>query len=325
MTTRLAAQPGVVAVGAAQHLPLTGFNWSGNLDIETRPIAATAEHPRAIWRSVTGDYFGAMRIPLRHGRDFSTSDTRDAPPVVIVNETMARHYWRSPVDALGQRIKLGNATRNEWATIVGVVGDVRFNAPDAPPADEAYRPNAQSALVFMHYVVRMRGAPLAAVPGVRAAVRSLDATVPIAQVRALDELLSSATQTRRTVALLLVAFAAIGLVLGAVGIYGVISYAVSQRTRELGIRTALGALEGRIVRMILGEGARLAGLGIALGAFGSLLGARSLRSLVFGVGTNDPWVYAVVAVTLALVAMAASLVPAWRAARIDPLVALRGD
>ena len=325
MTDRLAALPGVMSVGAAQHLPLTGFNWGGSLDIEAKPIPASAEHPRIVWRSITGDYFGAMRIPLLAGRDFTTTDTREAPAVVIVNETMARRFWSDARAALGQRIKLGNGTRNDWATIVGVVGDVRFNAPDAIPTPEAYRPNAQAALVFMHYVIRAREKPLALAPQVREAVRSLDATVPVAELRPLEDLVTVSTSTRRTVALLLMSFAALGLVLGAVGIYGVISYGVSQRTRELGIRSALGAAEGRVVAMVMREGVRLAASGIVVGGIAALFGARSLRTLVYGIETSDPVLYVVVALGLALVAMLASAVPARRAARVDPLIALRGE
>ena len=324
ITARLAAVPGVVSVGAVQHLPLSGFNWSGNLDIESKPMPATLAHPRVTWRSVTGDYFGAMRIPLLRGREFTTADRRDAPPVVIINDAMARQFWPA-ADPLGQRIKLGNGTRNEWATVVGIVGDVRFNSPDTPPAPEAYRPNAQQALAFMHYVVRSRRSPLAFVPEIRTAVRSLDSTVPIAEVRALDELVASSVKTRRSVALLLSSFAALGLVLGAVGIYGVISFGVSQRTREIGIRSALGARRRAILGAILGEGVRLAATGTALGAIGALIGTRSLRSLVYGVGTAEPAVYAFVAGVLGIVAIAATLIPARRAARIDPVIALRGE
>src|SRR5262249_25509126 len=151
--------PGVERVGAAQHLPLSGFNWNGSLEIERQPVSATSEHPQVVWRSVVGDYFGTIGIPLRRGRQFLPTDTRDAPPVVLINETMARRFWPDR-DPVGERIKLGNATRREWATIVGVVGDVRSNSSDAPPPLEAYRPNTQQGLVFMHYVIRTRGDPL---------------------------------------------------------------------------------------------------------------------------------------------------------------------
>jgi putative ABC transport system permease protein len=324
MTARIAREPGVVSVGAAQHLPLSGFNWSATLDIETKPIDATAEHPHVVWRAITGDYFGAMRMHLVRGRRFTTADTRATPAVVIINATMAKRFWPN-ADPIGQRIKLGSGPKTDWATIVGIVGDVRFNAPDIPAAPEAYRPNAQAGQVFMHYVVRTREAPLALASRVRDAVHSLDATVPVAEVRALDDLLSTSTRTRRTVGLLLVAFASLGVVLGGVGIYGVVSYGVTQRTRELGIRAALGAMQTRLVAMVVGEGMRLAAVGIAVGAIAALVGARALRTLVYDVATTDTALYAIVAAVLFGIAIIACAAPALRAARVDPLIALRGE
>ena len=324
MLQRISAQPGVEHVGAAQHLPLSGFNWNASLDIEKSPIPSTATHPSVVWRSVVGDYFDAMRIPLRQGRLFTAADNRDAPPVVVINEAMAKHYWpdRSPI---GERIRAGNGSRKGWATIVGVVGSVRFTSPSTVPGDEIYRPNAQQGLVFMHFVVRTTSDPLALMPSVRTAIRSLDTTVPIAEVRSLGDLYAASTATPRTIAMLLLSFAGVGLVLGAVGIYGVISYAVGQRTRELGIRIALGAIEGRIVTMVVGEGARMAATGIVIGAVGGAIAARSLRTLVFGVTTTDAATYVVVAALLSVVALAAAYIPARRASRVDPLVALRSD
>jgi predicted permease len=324
LTRRIAAIPGVRKVGAAQHLPLSGFNWMGKLDIETRPIPASSSHPNVVWRSVVGDYFGAMSIPLLRGRLFAATDTRAAPPVVVINAAMAKHFWPDR-DPIGERIRFGNGSRNEWATIVGIVGDVRSASPDQASPDEVYRPNAQQGLVFMHFVVLGADRPLTLASRVREAVRSLDKTVPIAEVRSLDDIFVTSTAGRRTVAVLLAAFALIGLVLGAVGIYGVIGYAVSQRTRELGIRTALGAIERRITIMVIGEGLRMTSVGVAIGIVVALVAARSLRALVFGVTTGDPLVYATVAVTLAVVATAAAYFPARRAAHVDPLTALRGE
>src|SRR5262249_35238691 len=222
LSRRIAALPDVERVGAAQHLPLSGFNWNADLEIEGQPIPARSARPHVIWRSVIGDYFGAMRIPLLSGRLFLPTDTRDAPLVVVVNATVARRYWPGR-DPVGQRIKLGNGSRAEWATIIGVVGDVRSQSADAAAPAEVYRPNAQQRLVFMHYVIRARGNALAAMARVRAAVRSLDRTVPIAQVRSLEEVASTSSTTRRTIARLLAGFAALGLFLGAVGIYGVVA------------------------------------------------------------------------------------------------------
>jgi ABC-type antimicrobial peptide transport system permease subunit len=173
--------------------------------------------------------------------------------------------------------------------------------------------------------VRTNGDPLAAVPAIRAAVRAFDSTVPVAEIQSMGELYAASTATPRTIALLLLAFAGVGLALGAVGIYGVISYAVTQRTRELGIRVALGAIQGRIVSMVVSEGVRMAAMGIGLGAVAALVAARSLRTLVFGVATTDMATYVAVAAILTVVALAASYIPARRASRVDPLIALRSD
>jgi putative ABC transport system permease protein len=324
MMDRIRALPGVVSVGSSQHLPLSGFNWGANLDIEKSPIASTAEHPRVTWRSIGGDYFGTMRIPLVRGRAFTAADTRDAVPVVVINAAMAQHFWPNR-DPLGERIRLGNGSKNDWATIVGIVGSVRFMSPSTPPGDEVYRPNTQQGFGFMHIVVRTNGSPLALMPSVRTAIRAMDTTVPIAEVRSMSELFDASTATPRTIAFLLLAFAGVGLALGAVGIYGVISYAVTQRTRELGIRVALGAVEGRIVSMVLNDGIRMAAIGIVLGAVAATVAARSLRTLVFGVATTDWLTYIGVAAVLTVVALAASYIPARRASRVDPLIALRSD
>src|SRR5204863_7075621 len=202
ISRRIGAIPGVKSVGAAQHLPLTGFNWRGSLDIEARPIAATASHPNIVWRSVVGDYFGTMQIPLVRGRSFSESDTRQAPPVAIISASMAKHYWPDR-DPIGERIRLGHGTDGAWATIIGVAGDVRSAAPNAPPVEEAYRPNAQQDLHFMHFVVRGSVDPISLAGPIRAAIHSFDKTVPVAEVRLLGEIFAASPETSRVVTLLL--------------------------------------------------------------------------------------------------------------------------
>ena len=321
---RLAALPGVTSVGAIQHLPLTGFNWHGAIDIEHRPTTPGQTRPNATWRSVVGDYFTTVKIRLLRGRSFTASDTRDAPPVVMINSTMAKHLWPGE-DPVGRRIRVGNGTRNDWATIVGIVGDVRFASPDAPPTDEVYRPNAQQGLAFMYFVIRANGNPLAHAGDVRAAVRSLDATVPVADLRALGELTATANATRRTIAQLLSGFALLGLVLGTIGVYGVVSFGVAQRTRELGIRSALGARPEHLVAMVIGGGLRMAMGGIVVGGIAAVIASRSLNALVYDISTTSPGVFAVVAASLGVVAVLSSALPAWRAARVDPLLALRSE
>ena len=235
---------------------------------------------------------------------------------------MAKHYWPDR-DPLGERIRLGNGTNRQWATVVGVVGDVRSASPSAPAVEEAYRPNAQQDLHFMHFAVR--GSVKGIGTQIRAAIHDFDRTVPVAELRSLDEIFAASTQASRVMTLLLAAFATLGLILGAVGIYGVISYSVGQRTRELGIRSALGAIERRITLMIVGEGLRTAGLGVVIGTAVALVAARALESLLFDVSATDPMVYAMVIAILLGVAVIAAYLPARRAARIDPLTALRNE
>src|SRR5438477_1990022 len=213
-----------------------------------------------------------MGIPLIRGRLFTAGDSRQAPSVVVISAAMAKHYW-SERDPIGQRIRLGNGTQRDWAIVIGIVGDVRSAAPNAPPVEEAYRPNAQQDLHFMHFVVRGSVDPISLAGPIRAAIHSFDKTVPVAEVRLLGEIFAASTETSRVVTLLLAGFALLGLTLGAVGIYGVISYSVGQRTRELGIRTALGAIERRIAFMIVGEGLRTAGIGILIGTVTAILAA----------------------------------------------------
>ena len=324
MAQRIAALPGVSKVGAAQHLPLSGFNWRTDVELEKNRLPATAEHPRAAWRSVLGDYFAAMSIPVLRGRTFTAADLPDAPKTVVINDAMAKHFWPGR-DPIGERLVIGTGARAEVATIVGVVGNVRFASPSTPAADEIYRPNSQVQLMFMHFVVKSTTDPLALIPSIRQVIREQDATVPVAEVQVMGALFDASTATPRTIALLLLGFAGVGLVLGAVGIYGVISYAVSQRTRELGIRVALGAIEGRIVSMVVRDGLRLAAIGIVGGAVAAVFASRSLRTLVFGVETTDMSTYAAVAAVVTAVALTASYIPARRAARVDPLTALRSD
>ena len=321
---RLAALPGVKSVGAIQHLPLTGFNWHGAIDIEQHPTAAGQTKPDATWRSVVGDYFAAMKIPVLRGRAFTPLDTRDGPPVVVINRTMANHLWPG-ADPVGTRIKVGFGTRNEWATIVGIVGDVRFSSPDTPATDEVYRPNAQQGLAFMHFVIRTAGDPLAHATDVRNAIRSLDTTVPIADLRALDELTAGANATRQTIEQLLSAFAVLGLALGTIGVYSVVSFGVAQRTRELGIRSALGARQQHLVAMVIGGGLRLAAGGVLLGAVAAVIASRSMNALVYGISTTSPGVLALVAFILGGAAALSAALPAWRAARVDPLLALKSE
>ncbi len=322
MLRRIGDIPGVVGVGGSHHLPLSGFNWSGRVEIEREPQPPTANLPRAVWRVVVGDYFRTMGIPLLRGRVFDARDTRDAPPVVIISEAMARHRWPNR-DPLGERIRVGNATRDEWATIIGIVGDVHSGALDTPAGDEMYRSIFQQPQVFTHLVVRTRGDPLVALPAVRAAIRRVDAAAAISEAASLDQLVERSIAERRAVMQLLVVFAMVGAMLGVIGVHGIVAFAVTQRTRELGIRSALGAGQRAVLTMMVGHGMRLALWGIALGVVGSIAASRSLSALLFGVSSSDPATYVALGGAMLVVMLVASYLPARRALRIDPVIALR--
>jgi putative ABC transport system permease protein len=324
LLARIAALPGVEAVGTSQHLPLTGFNWGTHLAIEDRPAEPGATPPRVIWRTISGDYLGAMGIPLRRGRLFGAQDNLQAPRVVLINETMARRFWPDQ-DPLGKRIRLGRPPE-PWTTIIGVVGDVRFNALSSPPAYEVYRPLAQVWQSSAHFAVRTSGEePMLVMPAIRRIIRAYDATVPISAVRPMRAIVAQSLGQTNMVMWLLLAFAAVGITLGAVGIYGVVSYDVAQRTREIGIRAALGAGSGSIQALVLRRAGSLALAGIVVGGVAAALSARALESLVFGVEVRDPATYGALCGLLMLVALMAAFLPARRAVRVDPVLALRSE
>jgi predicted permease len=321
---RLRALPGVAAAGATHHLPLSGYSWDADLAVEGRPLAAGAVPPRAAWRIVTDDYFRTMAIPLRRGRAFTVRDDTGAPPVAIVNERLARRLWPGE-EAVGRRVQAGHATRQRMATVVGVVGDVRHDGLAAEPPAELYVPFGQRMAGPMHLVVRTEGDALAQAAAVRAAARAVDGSVPIADLRTLDAVVATSVAQPRLVMVLLLLFGALGLALGAVGVYGVVAYAVGQRTREIGVRIALGAEWRTIVRLVIGGGVRYAAAGVGVGLVAALLLSRAMRGLVYGVAVTDPATYAALALLLVGIVLLASWLPARRAARVDPTVVLRGD
>jgi putative ABC transport system permease protein len=271
-----------------------------------------------------------MRLPILRGRDVAPSDDAGAPGVVLVNEHLARRQWPGE-DALGKRISLDDES---WLRVVGVVKDAVRGDWSAPPEDEVYVAALQTPELmrsphptssYLTYVVRTGGDPAALAPSLRAAIRSLDRTLPISEVRTMREVVSIANGRARFQTLLLAAFAAAAALLAAVGIYGVMSYAVSLRTREIGVRMALGADPRSVSRLVVGQGmaVALAGAGAGLGA--ALLLTRLMAGLLYGVRASDPATYACVAAALLAIALVASWVPARRAARIDPTKALRAE
>jgi putative ABC transport system permease protein len=318
---RVQALPGVVSAGAASELPLDGGN-NGPIVIEGQPA------PKDIWSSplvesctVTPNYFRTMRIPLLSGRDVAETDTPDTPPVAVINETMAHRFWPHQ-DAVGRRFK-HNDPDAKWVTIIGVVGDVREFGLAEPAIPEAYYPESQRVYSDLVLVARAANDPQGQVPAIRNALHGLDKDLPWYGVQNLQDMVLDSSREKRFVALLLALFAALALALASVGIYGVVSYSVSQRTREIGIRMAFGAEVRDVLGMVLREGLRLVIAGVAVGLLGAWALSRYLTSILYDVRATDPLTYILVALLMTAVALVACLVPARRATKVDPMVALR--
>lgn len=318
---RVGALPGIEAASAIQHLPFSGISWGLPFEPTDQPSAPGEAKPVAGWRIIAGDYFDVMRIPLLQGRAFEPGDTDRAPGVAIVSASLARRYWPDG-SALGRRLRLGR-NGETGATIVGVVGDVRHGGIDEAPGADIYRPASQSTMPALMLAVRAAGDPARAADAVRAAVRDLDANVPISHVAPLDALVAGSFGRSRLLMTLLTAFATVALLLGAVGIYGVASFAVGRRTGEIGIRMALGASRGRIRAEVLRRSLAGAFTGIAAGLVAAAAAARLVAGLVYGVSPWDPATFAGVAAGMLIVALVAGDVPARRAAKVEPAAALR--
>ena len=321
---RLATLPGVRSAGSIHHLPLAGYAWYANIDVEGRVRAPNEAPLRSGWRVISGDYFQAMGIPLIRGRAFTPADTREASPVAIVSEAFAREAWPNE-DPIGKRFQAGNATRSGAATVVGVVGGVRHVTLDAAPEPEMYRPLAQTPMPMVTIVLRTSGDPLTLASLARQTIRDMDADVPISDIRSGAEVVSASVARSRLVMALLLVFAGVGVILGAVGVYGVIAYAVGERRREIGVRIALGADPRTVAGSVVWHGVRYASIGVGIGLAGAFAATRVMQTLLFGVSATDPATFVAVSGFLIGVAALASYLPARSAARTDPMIALRSD
>jgi putative ABC transport system permease protein len=322
---RLSALPGVESVGAVNVLPLSGNNTSGSFRIEGRPEPAPGDRPNAGRRFVSLDYLSAMGTRLVAGRLFTEEDmTEQSVPVAIVNETMARRYWPGE-DPLGKHLKRGssNDPRIPWTTIVGVISDIKHRALDKEARPEMFEPMARQPSRSMFLVARINSDPEAAMSVIRSQLLGVDREQPPGVMKTMDQLIEQSTAPNRFAMLLLTVFAVIATILAAIGLYGVMAYSVSRRTHEIGIRRALGAGEGSVLAMIVRQGMTLSLLGVAAGLGCALALSRLMSSILFGVSPTDPATFAVVAALLVAVAMLATYVPARRAARVDPMTALR--
>jgi putative ABC transport system permease protein len=335
--SRIGALPGVAGAAAVEYLPLSGLDGSSGFYIEGRPAPARADEQQTHFRSISANYFRVMRIPLAAGRDFSNQDDQNARRTAIVNEAMARRYWPGQ-DPIGHRVALDFETMRFFPDrapvfdipsgmreIVGVVSNIRHGSLESEPVPELYVPYLQRPKADMTLVVRTAGDPIGLAAPVRDAIRSIDPNQPVAHVETLSDRVAASVAQPKSNFLLLSVFGAVALALAMVGVYGLLSYIVVQRTPELGIRLALGGQPRDLRRLILREGARLVAAGVALGIPAALVLGRVTRGLLYEVQPGDAVTLAGAVGTLVAVALIASYLPARRATRVDPLTALRSE
>ncbi len=329
---RVKALPGVESASTINHLPLAGDTWRWDFHVEGRPAAPAGQYPNTLYRVTRSDYFSTMGIALLAGRDFTPQDTLQTPNVVVVNETLARRYWPGE-EAVGKRIKFWRLDADTpWMTVVGVARDTKQREWIEEASNEAYLPFAQSPhylrnpgapFAYQTLVVRTANDPATLAAAIRNTVWALEPNAPISEVATMEQVIADETWQPRVSMFLLVSFALIALALAAVGIYGVLSYAVTERTQEIGVRLALGASGADVLKLLVGQGMKLVAAGVGIGLMASLALARLLKTLLYGVSATDPLTFAMVALSLAFVALVACWIPARRAAKVDPMVALR--
>jgi predicted permease len=319
---RVAALPGVTAVAYAEHLPLGLGRQNTSLEVEGRPLEGG--QPLEIdYVTVSADYFAAMRIPMARGREFSAADRAGAPRVVIVNQTFARRFWPG-TDPIGKRITR-EMNGEGWMEVVGVATDSKYYSLNEDPRAFVFLPSAQNYADEMTLVARTRGVPGPMIPKVASVVKTLDPKLPMYEAEPLEEHLDVSMVPARLVSSLLGALGALALVLATVGLSGVVAFAATQRTREIGIRMALGALPADVLRLVLGQGMRLATLGLAIGLAAAASTMHLVRGFLYGVSPTDPLTIVGIAALLGGVTLIATWLPAHRASRVDPVIALRHE
>jgi putative ABC transport system permease protein len=320
---RLRALPGVQTVALSSDLPLSGDTSAGPVELEGQTAVPTTSEIRMFRHRVTPGFFATLGIPLVKGRDFGADDQAQAPNVVIVSEDLARRYWPGQ-DPIGKRLREEGAD-NPWWSIVGVAADVKYRGlPQNPNADpDVYFPLVQRPANTLSLAVRTEADPASLTAAIRSQLQKLDPDLPVFNITTMAQQVARQTTQARFSTWLLSIFGGLALVLAAVGIYSVMAYAVEQHTREIGIRMALGAQAGDVLKLVIGQGMKLALLGVALGLGAALALTQLMTRLLFGVAAADPLTYAVIAAALSLVALLACWLPARRATRVDPLVALR--
>ncbi|MEP6916291.1 MAG: FtsX-like permease family protein, partial [Acidobacteriota bacterium] len=317
------ALPGVTSVAAMSHLPLSGANAGRSFSMESRPTPEGGAN--AGYRLTCQGYFQTLGIPILKGRDFNSADATSAPGVVIINDSTASRYWPNQ-DPIGQRLKLGRQdSHSPWLTVVGVVGSVRHAGLDSEVRREMFRPYSQASWPGMTITVKTAVEPMSLASPVRSALGRIDPNQPVSRIRTMEQVVAESLGSRRFPMLLLSLFSVVGLVLAAVGVYGVVSYVVSQRRREMGIRMALGARAGQVIGLVLRRSLLPIAAGIAAGIAVALAASRVLSALLYHVQPGDPAVLGGIVVLLGACAVTACLVPARRAASVNPIVVLREE
>jgi putative ABC transport system permease protein len=326
MVDRINHVPGVVTAGGTSVMPFSGSWSTGSFDVEGYQREPNQQGPWGDIRVVTPEFFRTLRIPLQQGRGFGSQDTRDGQAVAVIDEEFVHKYYRNQ-NPIGKRISFdASAKQPKYITIVGVVGHAMHEGLDKKPRIQLYLPYSQVPdIPSMSVAVRTSGEPLLMTPPVREAIHTVDKDMPLSNVKSMDDLLETSLGQRRLSMILLGAFSAIALVLASIGIYGVLAYSVTQRSRELGIRMALGAARGRVLRLVIGQGMVLAGIGIVIGLAGAFALTRLLTNQLYSITPTDPATFVGVSLLLAAIALVATLVPALRATRVDPVVALREE
>jgi predicted permease len=323
---RISALPGVISAGVTSDLPWTGYENQSVFPVEGKAYSPN-QMPQARYHFISADYMRTIGVPLLAGRWFDARDMKGTEPVILINQSMARKYWPGE-DAVGKRIaSSGDKPPNDkdWMRVIGIIGDVKDH-PDSIQAEPSYYwPITQEPYPELHLAVRISNNSLSMVEAVRREVTSLSKDVAISDVKPLETIAAAALAGRRFTLLIIGLFALVAMALAAIGIYGVMSYLVLQRTREIGIRLALGAQGSDVLRLVLKQGMMLAVLGIALGMAGAFALTRSMESLLFGVRPSDPLTFISISALLALVALVACWIPARRAMKTDPLEALRHE
>ena len=322
---RVEAVPGARSAALTMSLPITGASWDSVFFAFDKPVPSRADLPQSDCIPVSPTYFETMGMRLLRGRSFAATDTAESAPVVVINETLARRIWPGE-DPVGKRLKRGRSESDEpWSEVIGVVNDIKLNGVERPTSMQIYLPYEQEARTSLAVVVRTQDHPLAVAASVEQAIHSIDKDLVVYNVWTMDQLLGNSLAQRRLTLVLLASFAALAVLLAVVGIYGVISYAVRQRTHEVGIRMALGAQARDVLKMIMAQGLKLALMGVGLGLVAAWVLTRWMESLLFGVHHTDPLTFGAIAAALLCVALMACWIPARRATKVDPMLALRSE